>query len=150
MDGIHLLKMTRDLMRRSVAALTKAQLTTIPEGCNNHILWHLGHVVVTQQLLHYKLSGLPMHVDDKLVELFKRGTSPGDWSEPPDTDIILSLLVDLPDRFIADYENGLFQNYQGFTMRSGAEFKTLEDVVAFNHYHEGIHGGYVLAMRRQV
>ena len=42
----------------------------IPPGFNNNILWNIGHVVVTQQLLAYKLSGLPMIVSKSLISKY--------------------------------------------------------------------------------
>ncbi len=36
------------------------EVNTIPEGFSNSISWNLAHILVTQQLLHYKLSGLEM------------------------------------------------------------------------------------------
>jgi hypothetical protein len=32
------------------------QLNTIPEGFNNNLIWNIGHIIVSQQLLVYKLS----------------------------------------------------------------------------------------------
>jgi hypothetical protein len=42
---------------KSVAALDLAQLNIVPDGFNNSIAWNIAHILVTQQLLHYKLSG---------------------------------------------------------------------------------------------
>ena len=50
---------------------TLEQLNTIPEGFSNTIFWNIAHIVVTQQLLVYKLSGLPMQVSDDLVEKYR-------------------------------------------------------------------------------
>jgi len=51
-------------------------LNKIPEGFNNNIIWNFGHLVVTTQLLAYKLSGLPMHVSDAMVDKYKKDTKP--------------------------------------------------------------------------
>jgi hypothetical protein len=36
------------------------------------IIWNIGHIIVSQQLLVYKLSGLLMMVSDELVEKLQR------------------------------------------------------------------------------
>jgi hypothetical protein len=46
----------------------------VPEGFNNNIIWNIAHVIVTQQILVYKLSGLPMIVTDEMVEKYRKGT----------------------------------------------------------------------------
>src|SRR5690606_41991140 len=68
-------------------------LNKIPKGFNNNIIWNIGHVVVSQQILVYKLSGLPLMVSDELVEKYIIGSKP----EAPVTllysDVITGLLV---------------------------------------------------------
>lgn len=148
MQAIYLLKGTRNLMTKLVDGLTEAQLTHIPDGYNNNLLWHLGHVTVTQQLLHYNLSELPMYVDEDLCDLFRRGTSPRNWTGTPDIDKILSLLTELPERLVGDCEAGRFQAYKGLSTATGFEIQTIEDAIDFNNFHEGIHTGYMMAMKR--
>jgi hypothetical protein len=47
------------------------QLNTIPEGYSNNLIWNIAHIVV-QQMLVYKLSGLPMMISDEMVKYKKR------------------------------------------------------------------------------
>lgn len=151
MQTIHLLQRTRQYMKRLADEVTEAQLTRIPDGYNNHILWHLGHVVVTQQILHYQLAGLPMYVDEAMCNMFKNGTSPKEWQTQPAIDRIFSLMTDLPEKLLHDYEAGRFQAYQERRLtRAGFDLKTIEDAIAFNNFHEGVHTGYVMAMKRLV
>jgi hypothetical protein len=53
-----------------------AQLNSIPQGHNNNLIWNIAHIIVVQQMLVYKLSGLPMKISDTLVEKYKKGTKP--------------------------------------------------------------------------
>ena len=67
---------------------TLEQLNTIPEGFSNTIFWNIAHIVVTQQLLVYKLSGLPMQVSDDLVEKYRKGTKPEQDATQEEVDLI--------------------------------------------------------------
>ena len=51
-------------------------LNKIPTGFTNNIIWNIAHVIVTQQILVYRLSGLPYLIPEDLVSRFKKGTSP--------------------------------------------------------------------------
>ncbi len=55
---------TRTLFHQILESLTLDQLNTKPKGFNNNIFWNIKHVVITQQLLTYKLSGLPVLVSE--------------------------------------------------------------------------------------
>ena len=48
-------------------------LNRIPEGFSNNLIWNFGHLLVTQQLLAYKLSNLPMLYPDAFIDRFPRG-----------------------------------------------------------------------------
>jgi len=129
--------------------LSTEELLAIPEGFNNNILWNVGHVVVTQQTLTYGLAGQPMHVPDEYLGLYRKGTSPKDWQDTPDIEELKSLVVELPEKFIADYESGHFANYKGYTSAgTGAVLNTIDDGIAFNDFHEGLHLGNILDLRK--
>ena len=52
------LRISRDLVIKELEDLTLDQIHAIPTGFKNSISWNVAHLVVTQQLLHYKLSNL--------------------------------------------------------------------------------------------
>ena len=52
------------------------ELNKVPEGFNNNIIWNIAHVIVTQQLLVYSNSQLPMIVSDEMVAKYRKGTFP--------------------------------------------------------------------------
>ena len=61
-----ILTKTRAIVLHYISGLSLDQIHVIPEGFNNHIAWNIAHLVVTQQLLHYKLSGKDCLVSDDL------------------------------------------------------------------------------------
>src|SRR5688500_9246271 len=103
MNQILVMRNTQVLVERAIAGLSEDQLLAIPQGSRNNIMWNLGHLIVTQQTLQYRLSGLPMLVPDELVAQCGAGSSPADWSTPPDVDELRGYLQTLPDRFEEDY-----------------------------------------------
>jgi len=52
------------------------QLNRIPEGFSNNIIWNIAHTIVVQQLLVYKLSGLPTMVSNEMISKYQKGTKP--------------------------------------------------------------------------
>jgi hypothetical protein len=150
MQTIQMLRAIRGAFRRTTDDLTEEQLLFIPAGFRNNILWHLGHVVVTQQNLHYSLSGLPVQVLPELINNFRSSTSPESWTSTPDIEEVRQLLIDLPEKLAADYEAGMFKEYKGFTSRTGIELKNIEDAVAFEIFHEGMHLGIVQTYRKML
>lgn len=143
-------KQERALLERLIEDVNDDALCVVPAGYSNNILWNLGHIAASQQLLTYKLSGLDMYVSDEFVVQFRGGTSPVDWQSTPDIIQIKSFLQELPNRFEEDLEAGLFVEYQGYSTSTGLELKTFEDGVIFNQFHEGIHTGVITALKKLV
>lgn len=140
----------RKLYDRLSNDLTREQLEHIPEGFSNNILWNLGHVVVTQQMLCYGLSGHSLNVPDEMVAMFRKGSSPKLWKTQPDIEAIKALLLELPERFKEDYEAGQFETFKSYKTVTGNVLETIEDGIAFNDFHEGLHLGTILALRKLV
>jgi hypothetical protein len=149
---IDLLAVARRGAASLVEGLSPAVLTTIPEGFNNNLLWQLGHLVVTQQVLCYKLSGLPMAVDDETCALFMKGSKPREWGNAslPDGARLAEQAVGLVDRLRVDYDRGVFKDFQVYTTSTGYVLNDIDDAIAFNNFHEGVHLGEMRALRRLV
>ncbi len=123
-------------------------LNKIPEGFNNNIFWNIAHVVVTQELLVYNLSGLPMIVSDNLVSKYRKGTSPESNATQEQVDELKTLLFSTYERLVDDYEKGVFKDYSPYTTSTNTTINNVEEAINFNLFHEGIHLGYVLALKR--
>jgi hypothetical protein len=147
--SIDVLRQTRSLVRKLTDQLSDEELVRIPSRSNNNILWNMGHLAVTQQLLHYRLSGLEMYVPRTAVEQFAKGSSPGDWSETPAVDQVRSWLVELPERLAEDHAAGRFTAFSRYETSAGLVLENIETALIFNNFHEGIHVGSILALRRQ-
>lgn len=131
-------------------SLTLEQLNTTPQGFTNNIIWNAGHVLVSQQGLVYRASGLPVNVPAELVARYRTGTQPTEPATQEEVDQILSLLMEMIDLTKADYAAGKFTNYQAITTKTGFTLTNAEEAIAFNTYHEGLHLGTIMALKKLV
>jgi len=140
----------RKTLLKLIATLQHKELVKIPEGFNNSIFWNVGHLLVTQQLLNYKLAGLPLHISDEIVRDFGKGSiARSDYSEKYWQDILL-LFLEMPGKLAADYNGGMFENFNEYPTSFGVTLHSIEDSIAFNNIHEGLHIGYVMALKRVI
>ncbi|WPR72358.1 DinB family protein [Flavobacterium sp. NG2] len=126
------------------------QLNVIPTGFTNNLFWNIAHIVVTQQLLVYKLSGLPMIVSDELVEKYKKGTSVTAPATAEELAEVKRLLTETIAQTEKDYANGLFKNYSDYPTSTGYVITSAEDAIDFNSFHEGLHIGVMMSIRKFV
>jgi len=148
---IEVLKKSRELVLKNIEGLSHEQLLKIPEGFKNSILWNVTHLVVTQQLLQYKLSGLDCLVADETIESYKKGTFPP--TEPmsvEDFEEIKELLTGLPDTLAEDFEAGIFKEFKEYSTSTGFTLHNIEEAIAFNNMHEGMHLGIIMALIKLV
>lgn len=123
-------------------------LFTVPEGFRNNIYWNIAHILVVQQLLCYKLSGLPMQIEDALIGAYSKGTIPGKPPTEEERREMSRLLLSTPERLKNDYQNGKFRHYKEYTTGAGVTLSRIEDGLFFNLFHEGIHLGVILSIRK--
>ena len=53
---------TRKNFIELVEGLSIEELNTMPTGFSNNIIWNFAHTLAAQQIVCYKLSGLPIHL----------------------------------------------------------------------------------------
>lgn len=124
------------------------ELNKIPEGFSNNLIWNIGHILVVQQLLVYKLSGLPTMVSNEMIEKYQRGTKPEHNVGQEEVDEIKVLLFSTLEKTKQDFEENIFQNYTEFTSMSGFTMKSAANAIEFNNYHEAVHTGIMMQIRK--
>ena len=140
----------RILLKNFLENHTLEELNTVPEGFNNNIIWNIAHTIVTQQLLTYKLSGLPMLVSDEMVITYQKGSKVERNVSQAEVDEIKSLLFSTVEKTKDDYNNKRFKTYTEYTTSTNSTITKVEDAIVFNNFHEGIHLGYILALRKSL
>ena len=143
-----ILRKSRALVAKELEGLTLEQIHKIPDGFKNNIAWNVAHLVVTQQLLHYKLSGLDCLCKDDLIETHRKGTMPTKIFTEEEFEEVTELLVGLPDTLEEDYEAGIFENYTEYPTSTGFVLTSIDNAIAFNNFHEGIHYGIIRSIKK--
>lgn len=148
--SLDITRKTRELFKRFLNDIPLKHLNHVPQGFNNNIYWNIKHVVVTQQLLVYKLSNLPMGVLEQEVAAYAKGSKvTGDVSQK-EVDNLKKQLFNLLEKTKADYNKGLFNHYKTYTVTTGTTLTNVDEAIEFNNTHEGIHLGYILALKRSM
>ena len=137
----------RELLSKFLDKFSLEQLNTVPKGFKNSIFWNIAHTVVTQQLLTYGLSGQPLLIQDQLVAHYKKGTVTVHKANKKELEELKSLLLSTLKQTKIDYDNGCFKNFMPYTTSLKVTLSTIEEAIRFNVFHEGIHLGYILAMK---
>ncbi len=145
-----ILKKSRELVLKKIENLSIEQLHKVPEGFNNNIAWNVAHLVVTQQLLHYKLSGLNCLASDELIENYRKGTSPTEVFSEEELEEVKELLLGFPDTLKEDFEAEIFDEFNEYETSTGFVLDSIETAIAFNNLHEGIHLGVIMALIKLV
>lgn len=127
---------------------TLKQLNKIPEGFSNNLAWNLGHIIVAQQGLIYRLSGLSMYVSDEMRNTYGNGTKPTGTTTQMEIDELKTLLFSLIEKTKEDYDAGKFIVYNEYTTGTGFNLTSLEEALEFNNLHEGIHYGMMMNIRK--
>jgi hypothetical protein len=141
---------SRNMVSKILENHSLEQLNKIPVGFSNNLIWNIAHVVVTQQLLVYKLSGLPTMVSDEMIEKYKKGTKPEQATTQAEAEEIKSLLFATIKKTKEDYDNGIFKNFNEYPTSTGFILNNVEDAMAFNNFHEGLHIGILMSLRKLV
>tara|TARA_B100000768_G_scaffold152487_1_gene148198 strand:+ start:10746 stop:11201 length:456 start_codon:yes stop_codon:yes gene_type:complete len=140
----------RTLLLKLIEKFSLDQLNTVPKGYRNSIFWNVAHTIVTQQLLVYGLSNTPLLVDSELVKTYKKDSKTVHEATEEELALIKTLLFSTIEQTKIDYDNGVFKGYTPYATSLNVTLSTIDEAISFNAFHEGIHLGYILAMKNSL
>ncbi len=141
-------KTSRNLYLEYFDNYTLKQLNKIPEGFSNNLIWNIGHIIVAQQALIYKLSNLQGYLSEELFELYKPGTKPTEQTSEKEAIELKDLLISLIENTETDFYNGKFTTFNERMTGTGFHLSSLKEAFEFNNYHEGLHLGFMTNIRK--
>jgi len=141
------LRQTRQNILGAIAPFGLDDLNRIPEGFSNNLIWNLGHVIVTQQLLCYSRSGLQPHLPEEIIEKYRKGSRPEDRVSENDYQQLKQWAEEVVDRLEEDLQAEKFNGYQEYETSYGLKLHNIQEAMEFNNIHEAMHLGNMKAMR---
>jgi hypothetical protein len=139
---LHLLDVIKDL--------SIEQLNKIPAGFNNNIIWNLTHMISAQQGICYKRAGLEVPLDERFFMPYQSGAKPEKIVTAEEVEEIKGLFLSTLEQLKVDIQNNLFANYVPWTTRYGVDLNNIDDALTFLPFHEGLHSGYIWALKRVI
>lgn len=147
---IEQIKTTRTYLLELIKDLSIDQLNKVPTGFNNNIIWNIAHLTAAQQGLCYFRSGLDFPVDIQYIKPYSVGTKPETFVTTATFATIKELMFSSLDQLLADYNERIFKTYTPVTTRYNVEISNIDEAINFLPFHEGLHQGYILALKRLV
>ena len=130
--------------------LTTEQMNNIPNGFGNNIIWNVAHLLASQQRMCYMRSGNKFFVDESLVLKYKIETKPENTAGTEEITEIKKQFIASIDQLEDDYNKKIFETYTTWTTPYGVTISSIEDVIKFLPFHEGLHTGTILALQKFV
>ncbi|MCP4884915.1 MAG: DinB family protein [Flavobacteriales bacterium] len=141
---------TRSTLVKIMEKRSNEELLKIPENYNNSIFWNIAHLLVTQQLICYKLSGLKIKIDESMVSKYGKGSIATEDTDVADIQYVKNHILDLSQEIEHDYDKGLFKDFNPYMTSTGIELRSIEDAISFGAFHDGIHLGVILSLMKIV
>lgn len=147
---LNIIKQTRKNFIQLVERSTIEELNVVPVGFNNNIIWNFGHIISSQQLLCYKLAGLPLMLKMEYISAYQKGTKPEKFVEQKEVDDLKELMLTTVDQLAEDLRNNIFVNYHAFTTDYGVRLSSTADAVQFFGVHDSFHYGCASAIKKAI
>jgi hypothetical protein len=140
-------KFTRGKFVNFVVDLEEGIAGVQPEGFNNTIHWHVGHVLTVAEQMMFGFPKKSTQLPANYMALFATGTSPADWEG--DVPPVQELIAQLQEQLTRINEIPV----ESFNQRLKTPFlgqETFGELANFAIFHESIHLGQMQAMKRVI
>ena len=151
-ESIDIMRGARKFLINLIDGISIEKLNEIPAGFNNNLAWNIGHVIANQQILCYRNAVVKPVIEEEIIDKYKTGTRPDRFIEEKEFKILMQYLLETIDKFEKDATTNMFENYKAFDLKSypGVRIKNISDAAKFVTFHDGLHVGYSMALKRSL
>lgn len=149
-ESIDIIRGARKFLLNLIDGISIEKLNEIPEGFNNNLAWNFAHAIANQQILCYRKAGVKPVIADEIIDKYKTGTRPEGFIDEKEFGTLKQYLLSTIDKFEEDSATNIFENYKAFDLKSypGVSLKNINDAAKFVSFHDGLHVGYSMALKR--
>lgn len=147
---LNLFRQNRENILELLDQITLEEGNATPQGFRNNIIWNAGHTLMAQEFLLYYFSGLPMNVPEEYPAMFGAGSMARTYTAA-EFRTLKEYLRQTLEKVPQDLARGAFseKEYNPYSSEYfGATMSNIDEAFQFNVLHEGVHFGYMLALRR--
>lgn len=138
-------EVARSRFMKAIEALDVKIVDVQPEGFNNTIHWHIGHVLTVSERFLFGFPQKSDYLPQKYMELFAPGTKPSDWQgDVPSISELSGQLQEQLERLKEIPAESLTDRLQ----KPFLGLETFGEIITFSLFHEGLHLGQIQAMAR--
>lgn len=138
-------EIARNYLLKNVGAIDESIVDIQPEGFNNTLHWHVGHVLTVAEQFMFGYPKKSTHLPANYLELFGNGTKPADWQgEVPSVQELSAQLAEQIKRIKEIPPVSFSEKLK--TPFLGQE--TYGELANFAIFHESMHLGQIQAMKR--
>ncbi|MEO9004245.1 MAG: DinB family protein [Ginsengibacter sp.] len=151
-ESIDIMRGAMKFLLNLIDGISIEKLNEIPLGFNNNLIWNFAHIVASQQILCYRNAGVKPVIEDEFIDKYKTSTRPEGFIAEKEFEIIKQYLITTIYKFEEDSITNMFENYNAFHLKSypGVEIKNIGDAAKFVSFHDGLHVGYSMALKRSL
>ena len=149
---IQVLKACRSKWLSMLNELTTDQLNKIPTGFSNNLAWQFGHVIVSQQILCYRMAGQKFVINEDLIDRYKNGSKPENYISEEEINLLKGYMLSTINQLEIDLKNGVFDNYTPYTISTyvGLTLENVNDALTFIVSHDALHYGCSIGLKRLI
>lgn len=89
-----------------------------------------------------------MMISDEMVAKYMRGTKPERDVTQDEVEELKALLFSTLEKTQKDFQDNIFNDYNEFTTSAGYTVTNAHDAMEFSNYHEGLHTGVVMQIKK--
>jgi hypothetical protein len=82
--------------------------------------------------------------------MYRKGTKPERDVTQAEVEKIEELLFPTIEKTKQDYHNKMFKTFTEYTVSTKSVLTNVDEAIGFNSFHEGIHLGYILALKKSL
>ncbi|MEO5649974.1 MAG: DinB family protein [Ginsengibacter sp.] len=150
--SLDIIRGARTFLINLIDGISIEKLNEIPPGFNNNLVWNLGHVIANQQIICYLNAGVAPLVEEQFINKYKTGTKPEGFIDEAEFTVWKGNLLSTIDKLEEDVAAHKFENYKLFVLKSyaGLRIENINDAIKFISFHDGLHVGYSMALKRHL